>query len=377
MLRATDGCPCPLRSRGVRVAGFVFLVAVALGVSALRAPAEKPVAPDTPKAPASETPSEEAFDLSYLATDANVAMAFRPSATFSKTSMKQDLEKANQALTEFQHEHNADAKMIIHIEDIEQIVVSCVMRTDKKANHEQTSLISHMIVFRTVKDFDWKSLVVSLIGEVKAIQIEGKTCYQPLKDDFWTIVLADKVGGHDVCFYNVDRRTLVMATKEGMGAMLRARARERMTPEWQKDWKYLEHGLFAVAIADTSVLNERSEPDAELSKEMRTLLSNTTSFVAGLDWIDGLTCQAILRSPDGKAAAMNGVIVKELITRDPTAVGQLDASKETTKERKAVHESLLKNCEARREGVTVILRGSAKASFGDMVNALLSGNLGL
>jgi beta-lactamase regulating signal transducer with metallopeptidase domain len=377
MLRATDGRPYRLPPRGVRVAGFVLLIAVALGASALRAPAEKPVAPDAPQAPASETPSVEPFDLSYLATDANVAMAFRPSAIFSKTSMKQDLEKANQALTEVQHEFNADAKMLLRIEDIEQIVCSGVMRTDKKAKQEQTSLMCHMFVFRTVKDFDWKSLLVSLIGGVKAIQIEGKTCYQPLKDDFWTKVLADHVGGEDVCFYIVDRRTLVMGTKDGIGAMLRARVRKTPMPEWQADWKHVEHGLFAVAIADTSVLNERSEPDVEMSKGMRTLLSNTTSFVGGLDWIDGLTCQAILRSPNEKAAAMNGVIVKELITRDRTAVGQLDASKETTKERKAVHESLLKNCEVRREGVTVILRGSAKASFGDMVNALLSGNLGL
>lgn len=372
MLRATDGRPLRLLP-GVQAAGFILLTAVALSVSTLRAPAEKPVieTPPTSAAKSVESPANaplEPFDLSYVDLDADMVLAARPAALFGRPEMKLYAELVNKALSEWQLLGKPAASDQLKIEDIDQVIAFGAFKTDKSQKGRQTALLLTTLVVRTVHEFDWKKMLEARDVNLKSIELEGKTCYQPSNPEQGVFL------GFPELTLMPDGRTVVIGPKDGLAKLLRSRREKAAPPAWLMDWKQVERGLFAEAETNVAPLVER-EPDEATPPEVLTVCRNISSFVVGVEWNNGPVCTLVTRSATEHEAESTVTAMKAALDWGRKQLKLSEASVNKAQiPALTILESLLANDDVRRDGTTVYWRGSAKAEFSELIQALASGD---
>ena len=90
-------------------------------------------------------------------------------------------------------------------------------------------------------------------------------------------------GSLDGCFCVLDKRTLLIGTEDQVRAALKRAKGRTATPAWLDDWKRLDRGVLAVAVADirATLADRRAAPEAD--EPGVTLLRSSRCLVFGVD----------------------------------------------------------------------------------------------
>ena len=113
---------------------------------------------------------------------------------------------------------------------------------------------------------------------------------------------------------------------------------------------------------------------------MVALFRNTSSLVLGVDYRDGLLVQALTRSEKVSAAEEVVRAIQQLMTEDDKLLKEKYRT-EPPKGDKLIAQrlanELLEHSRVDRQGTAVRWHSEVKMGFGDVITALVSGELGL
>ena len=280
MLQVKEGV-CVL-SRGGRAVVTALLVIAALAASAVRGPAQKTETPTCPVDGRAEVKGRyedrPPFDLTYTDPDDHGVVAVRPAAIFTRPDAAMYRAAANRGLQELL-DGVGKGKLDLGIEDIEQIVATLHFQTDKQAPRDRAQssveLLAPMV--RTTHDHDWGKTLHTLVPGLKESNVEGTPCLLMPKE------VAVVFGGPVGCFCVLDKRTLLIGTEAQVRAALKRVKGRLAAPAWRDDWKRLDRGVLAVAVADirATLADRRAAPEAD--EPGVTLLRSSRCLVFGVD----------------------------------------------------------------------------------------------
>src|SRR5262249_40670272 len=219
--------------------------------------------------------------------------------------MKKFRDSANQTLTHLFVTLGVPAKLVPHVEDIEQVtgklaLVTNPSATDPKSPEGATSLVAKVTLIRSVKDHDWKKFMRALAPKAVAVRHAGKVYYRASAKD--TPVAGGILGlfGETFCYHFPDRRTVLLEDEDNLRRLLGRGKGPAPRHVWDKDWKRLERGLAAIAYdtrdwdrlgADVSGKNDKG------ADSLTVILRESNSLVFGFDHRDGATVfQALTRT---------------------------------------------------------------------------------
>jgi hypothetical protein len=383
MLRK-DRCPQFGPRRVVRALAVAVLAAVAVGVSALRSPAQKAERPDPAagerfyaggfrtvrgfefKAAAAE---REPFDLSYLAADATGVVAVRPAAIFARPGMKKYADLLNKYLAMGSKDVGFCEGLTLPFDQLEQVSASAFIKPLYGTGPKKSGLMLGQPVLRTAKDYDWKGRFIDLLPGIEEVSYHGRVYYRVPKGKL------PALAGLCTCFYLPDSRTLVCLSEKGIRQVIDHKKIDRPRFAWEDDWKQVEHGLFAVAVdnRDKDWLKDR-QPNEDLNEAGLQVGRHLSSLVQGVDGGAAFTVTAIGRceSEDGARSVVRAA--KELLR---------DAGKELEKAAKEKPDGargrecrcgleLLRNAHLRRDGACVRWTSAVQLDLAELLGAAVA-----
>jgi BlaR1 peptidase M56 len=357
---ANDGS-ITLSGRAITIAvlGAVSLVAVGLRAPSVVRAADTPSAAERKPSGAAARSVQSVFDLSYVPTKTTGFVAVRPAALFQRADMKELFGALNAMIAKFVPID------VPRLESIDQATVGMEMKPPDRTKGRPGTFMLGGLMVRSVDDFDWKSLVRTLLkrfgtadSELVEVRFHGKVYYKA------TIIpiLGPKPG----FFYFPDARTAVTLDEEQIQHLITGVA--SAPPEYVRgdDWRQFENGLIAIAMdnRDPSWIVDESTPELE---HVRVALRAANRLVCGLDGIDALNVHAIATcATDVKgqafARAVESLLSMVRTTIDNTAINDFVAKDEEAR-LLATGMRYVKNlvlaCKLRREaGVVELSAGS-------------------
>jgi beta-lactamase regulating signal transducer with metallopeptidase domain len=361
MLRTRDGSRQLALSRLARAAMVGVLVAAAVGLSALRSPAQKNERKETAQAEAAP------FDISYLPADSMGAVALRPAALFRRPGLKKTAAKFNDGIANLFKDLKLSAGVDLGVEDVEQVVFKLEFKTDPKLKDGKTSMLLGAAMVRTTKPFDWKKQVCALVPDAVEVKYRGRTYISVSKDKPMLGMLL----GIEGCCYIPDDRTLVCGSEDEICRLLDRKPGEGPAFAWADDWKRVQDGVVAVAL-DNSDGRLRRELRARrpLEPELAPFCEHLRYLTFGFNGEDDFAFRALLRTDTGPGAeavarALEGGLSlarKELTARPGDK--PLDESDRTAQ---TFFLDLLDGVKLRREGKSVEVRGNTRTDFDRLV----------
>jgi len=396
MLRAKDGSAEGMISRTGRVALTVALVCAAVGVSAVRGRGQRATdsqpndtrvlnenpqdlrtedVPGTTVQRYSVSPVESGdkapapFDMSYLPPDAQGAWAVRPSAIFGRPDMKEQTAKLNKFVVLLSKKHlNLPPELILPLEDFEQISGGAVIRTDKAKDERQSALLLQLTMIRSVKDFDWKKQIQTMIPKAIEVEHKGKTYLRVPKSAEVPPFLMG-FACIDFCFYFPDRRTVVIEGEEAVRSHIEGKT-PKSNHAWAEDWKGVERGLFANAFADKSWMDGRKKSEDPVQIAADTLVRNSSSLTFGFDYRTAFAFQFHCRCGSEKEADAATQAFKNLLELGQKHLAEAD--KDRSPDGKSfilLGHDLLKHSNVGRKGLSVSWTAEAKGSLAELVGS--------
>jgi hypothetical protein len=385
VLRTKDRFPPYQLHRTVRALAVVALVAVAVGVSALRSPAQKVAGPAQAaaerfyaggfrtargfafKAAAAE---REPFDLSYLAPDATGVVAVRPAAIFGRPGMKKYADTLNKYLGPASLAVGLRGELSVPFDQLEQVSASAFIKPLKGPDQGKSALMLGQPVLRTARAYDWKGRFIDLLPGVEEVSYHGRAYYRVPKGKL------PALGPMGMCFYLPDSRMLVCLSEEGVRQVIDHKKVERRRFAWEDDWKQVERGLFAVAVDnhDKAWLKDR-QPTEDMNEASLAIAEHLNSLVQGVDGDTAFTVTAIGRC-DSEAGARTVVrAAKELLLGD--LVKELEKACKEMPDGARGREcrcglELLRNAHFRRNGACVRWASSVQVDLAELLGADLA-----
>jgi beta-lactamase regulating signal transducer with metallopeptidase domain len=407
MLKAMDGFPERTGSRTMRLLFTGVLLCAAIGVSAVRSPAQR-VGESVPNkneqagvnsgAPGFQLMNSQAYsipiikndqaysvafvdsgaveaatpalDLSYLPLDATGAWGIRPAALFRRPEMKEYAAKLNKLVTLASKTYlKLPEEMILPVEDFEQITGFVILRTDKSKKENQTSMQSSLSMMRSVKDFDWAKQFKTIFPKAEEVKYEGKAYYKVPGGD--VAALLGGVFGGEFFYYVPDSRTIVINSEDNIRRFIHDGKAAQPKFPWAEDWKRVERSLAAYAYSnrDLTWLKDRTPTEDDVAG-VAALLENSESLVFGVEYQNSLSLQAIARAANEETAlktaeAVHGILEYALKTLKKDAERELPQGRE-----KAVYDlefEILDKSTVRREGKIVRWHAeTGKGSFTEL-----------
>jgi hypothetical protein len=309
-----------------------LLGALALGVSALRGPAQSaagPPAADTAPAKAKPEPSARhaPFVFGEVRADSAGIFAFRPAAFFRHPSRQKLADDWNKELQSLLKQAGLD-KSAPSLTQIEQVTGYFYLpynaKAPKGARHQ---LIAAFPVIRTTPDYDWvplfeafrrsEPLVKLVCKKIDKIQYEGKTYYRLTESPMFG-------GIPDACLGLLDRHTLIVGQEKAVQEILRDGLHP--APAWARDagWERVEDGLAAVALDNRKgqckdVLDMDDNPPAEAI----ALAESKVCAVFGMNWTKKLKLDAYVAAGSEREANQLAKTIQVLLV-----LGRHDLKKE-------------------------------------------------
>jgi hypothetical protein len=373
MLRTKDRSPQPRPHRVVRSLAVIVLAVVAVGVSALRSPAQKADGERfyagglrTLRGFEFKATEREPFDLSYLAPDATGVVAVRPAAIFGRPGMKKYADTLNKYLALGAKGMGLREGLTLPFDQLEQVSASAFIKP-MKGPEGKTALMLGQPVLRTAKDYDWKGRFIDLVPGVEEVAYHGRTYYKVPEGKL------PALGPMAMCFYLPDGRTLVCLSEESVRQVIDHKKVERPRFAWEDDWKQVERGLFAVAVdnRDKGWLKDR-RPNDDLNEAGLAIARHLNSLVQGVDGGAAFQMTAIGRCESEADARKVLRAAKELLGGD--LVKELEkAAKEksdgiTGRERRCGLE-LLRNAHFERDGACVRWTSQTRVELAELLGA--------
>jgi hypothetical protein len=320
MLRATEGSARRPLPRGARAAFVALLAAVALGVAAVRSPAQKggdAPAAAKPAAPEAGGGALPAFDLTYLPRHAKSVVALRPAVLFAQPGMERIAREFDEASKEACKLFKVGDNPLPPVAEIEQLILLPELRTQKDAKKEQTALLFSLSSIRVTHDYDWAGHLKRALPELVEVRC-GRGVYFKLTRGAMPLLVRD-IMGNDLFAFAPDGRTLVLDSEENIRRRL-----EGLVPaphaNWFAAWERISRRPIAVAMdtRDKSWQDDRRKPEKDIPADYLALCRKADYFVAGIDPRGGrLTFDAVLGCTTAADAAeavrhLRGVIDREL-----------------------------------------------------------------
>jgi beta-lactamase regulating signal transducer with metallopeptidase domain len=372
MLRNDDALPVKTWSRRVRILSGLFLLTLAVGVSALRGPVRGAAALALP---ANEAPSgpatTSAFDLTYVPEDANGLVAIRPAALFRRQGMAAYSALLNQMLVpviaKVAKQEGIDltqAGLVLPpIESIDQITVGVYLtRTeDKKGPPRRVGFSGFMV--RTSEPFDWANLLRASKAKLTEVRHKDQVYYT------WASDAIGPAPGNGPIVQFPDNRTIVF---EERGAFIdRCNRTHGFASAFArgKAWDRVSRGLFAVALdnRDGQLARELKNDEPEVV-DISSLFQHAEVWTLGIDDADTIALKAIATCRDAESVAKTARATEALLaTLRGLAVEAPVAAvpKERAPAREVVRQLLLNSKLEREEGL-VVLRTNCSPTIADL-----------
>lgn len=292
-----------------------------------------------------------AFDLTYLSPDAPGVLAVRPAAFFRRPAAKPLAAFLMKQMEPFLAANKIENGGIPSIDGIEQMILGMQFsHNPKKTKGERNTMMLSLVTIRTVKDFDWKKTMRSIMANAErlhykdAIYYKGKIKIFPLPS-------------LDLCYHIPDGRTIVFQPSEKhMHSVLDKRSDAREPFAWAEDWRRVEHGVLAAALDMRRMMKI---VDAVPDPELAPLFKRATAFVLGIDLNQTLRVSGWAVSPDEKAAKRLAKWARQQLA-------------EESEESEQVMEDLRKQAKLLRHGARISLHTHAKYSIADLAKTVMS-----
>jgi beta-lactamase regulating signal transducer with metallopeptidase domain len=376
MLRSNLVVPGPQVSRSRRALTLALLVVTALGVATLRSPAQRDADPQaTPAAPVQSAEQVPPFDLSYLQPESMGAVCLRPAILLGRPELRPALDVINFGFDLFSRGPGLPDSLHIRLEDIEQVVLSPRIETEKnKKKGPQSQFLLGLTMVRTVKDFDWMAHVKKLAPDAEEVAYAGKAYLKLPRSPILFQIANSKAA---FCCYVPDARSLVFATEPNLRRIIDGKQGSPRR-SWAADWKRVEHSAIAVALdmQDKSWFADRRQPEEGLDETEMLILKNTASTAFGIAVADKITIDTLVRCVDtNKARQLMQAVERQL------AKGREGLEEEQKKGKAGGFElqwlnferDLLGNARATPEGALIRWHAEARLDFAEMARYLQSG----
>jgi beta-lactamase regulating signal transducer with metallopeptidase domain len=367
---ARDGS-LTLCGRAITIAVLVAMSLVAVGLRSPSLVEAGEMPPVTEKqATGAATPSEtRAFDLSYIPTKTTGFGAVRPAAIFARADMKEMFAVLNATIAK------AIPSGMPRLELIEQATVGItVTPRDRTKGRPGTFMLDGLMV-RSVDDFDWKSLVHTLVkrfgtaqSEFVEVRCEGQVYYKATN--------VPVLGPNPCFFYFPDARTAVTLDEEQIRQLITRGDGDRPKYVTGEDWRQVANGLIAVAL-DSHVQNWILDETTAEPDELRfaPLLQNATRWVCGVEGVDTLIVRAIATCGTDIKGQSLARTADSLLAVARTAVDEAKPDVSKGKEEAAakmirVYKDALQACKVRREGSVVNVSVESRLGLDWLVKAL-------
>jgi hypothetical protein len=308
-------------------------------------------------------PEHPAFDLTYVPPQATGIVAVRPNVIFSDPAMRPLARLANEGLAQLLQLFQLPTEPKLPVEEIEQIVGFIWITTTKTPPLGKHTLMAAPVLIRTAHDFDWPKLMRQFDPKAEEVRCGGRVYYRShLK------MLPFMPSEATLCYFIPDRRTLVLPQEKELRALLTGNPEARPRFSWDRDWKHVEHGLFAVTLDNGWARGQSAE---EIGGEpwATVLTQNTATMVAGVSWSDGVVFESFLGCKDAASAGETvRVLEKVLAGQLPSSPSQDPLGQIASK----FYKDLRDHAKVTRAGNTVCVRTSARISVADMAKLLLA-----
>ncbi|HTU89874.1 MAG TPA: hypothetical protein VMF69_07250 [Gemmataceae bacterium] len=297
-------------------------------------------------------------------------LAIRPSAILSDPAMKPLTAMANMELTQLRQLLKLSAEPKLSIEEIEEIITSITIVPGDKKHGRNHSLMAGLTMIRATHDFDWLKLMRQLDPKTEEVRHKDRVYY---RSHFSALgVLSGPSPNATFGYFMPDKRTVAFVREKSLSAFVKGQKIHRPHFSWDKDWKRVEHGLIAVAM-DNRWANGLSKEQIgdDTDPLWVSLVQNTSTMVAGVEWKDGIDFHAYLTGKDQGTGTQTVKDIKTVLAqwrRDPVQAPSKDAS-ENERRATAFHmqmiKDLLEHARVRRQESTVRLHMTAKINLAD------------
>jgi beta-lactamase regulating signal transducer with metallopeptidase domain len=376
MLRAKDGVVPRTGSARVGPLMVGILAVLAVGVSALRGPAQK-AADSAADAPATAAaPEPEPFDLQYMAPEVWGAVAFRPAQFYCLPGMKRYAKAANQMLNEYSFIFGDRVGLKIPkkglirlpVEEVSQItgrvVLDRIVHADPQPAKNTRALYLALQTIRATHDFDWKGQMNDLMPGAAEVAHAGKV-YFKLPKDFDP---APPMAG--LCYYLPDARTIVFDTEDNLRRLIERKGTRGPARPWDEAWGKVNRGLFAFALDNRDGKVADLLSDAEPEEAAFLLLYQKSSWmVAGASLGDAFRVEALGSYKDDAGAEKAARAAEGLLKR---ARSLLEEQQKSLKEGEPLlpyrfGADLLRTADLRRHGPRIRFRCETKETFEKLI----------
>jgi hypothetical protein len=376
MLRSNFVVPGPRASLSRRALTLALLVVTALGVATLRSPAQRDIDPQTTTLVSAKAAEQlPPFDLSYLPPGSMGAVCLRPAILLDRPELRPALDVINFGFDLFSRGPGLPDSLQIRLEDIEQVVLTPRIETDKNAKKgSQSQFLLGLAMVRAVKDFDWKAHVKKLAPDAEEVAYAGKTYLKLPRSPFLFQIANPKAA---FCCYVPDGRTLVFDTEANLRRTIDGK-QETSRHSWAEDWKRVERCDIAVGLdmQDKSWFADRRQPEKAFDETEMLLLKNTASMAFGIAVADKITFDYLLRGCNAEKGKQLARAVQDMVAKGRKSL------KEERKNSKAdgfqlqwmdFQRDLLQNARATSEGALIRWHTQARLDFAEMSRYLQSG----
>jgi beta-lactamase regulating signal transducer with metallopeptidase domain len=385
MLRSKDCSPRPL-PRVLRAGLLVVATIGALGLSALRSPAQKPAEAQVPVEGAdplylvafvdSGTVKTAPFDISYLPPDTMGIWGFRPAAVYGRPELKEQAALMNHLLEQDVNQFGLKAGLGLKVEEIEQIVGAVIVQTDPKRKENQSSAMGSLQMIRTVHDFDWKARLKRCFPDAVEVPHAGQVFYRTAKGGVPIL--------HDgFCYYVPDARTLVIDSETNLRRLIEKKHSPLPLP-WAEGWKAVEGNVLAVALDNHDgrwkrELAKRTQPDPSVDPFVNLCTDNATALAFGIGGDDKAVVEVRVLCTTEKGGQKVVRMAENVLTLAQTTLEQETRNKPPKGPAVTAVQwmkGLLQNAHVDRQGTVVRVHSEVKESFSKVMAAVLSGELG-
>lgn len=322
------------------------------------------------------------FDLTYVPADVTGVIAIRPNVIFDDPAMQPLARLANQSfLMQVLLPYLPSADLKLPIQEIEQVVLYMAPPLEKRSKGDEYSTVGTVMI-RAAHDFDWLKLMKHIDPKTKEVRHGDWVYYRSHpkvgKEAFFSeIPISPKA---TFCYVIPDKRTLVLLPLD-LRALENGETVQRPHFSWDKDWKHVEHDLFAIAQSHRPARGASKKqigdelPDCA---EWTALTKNVATMVAGVDWKDGIDLQAYLAYKDPAAAKRATGDLKAFLAQSRRDLVQ-DAPADVPEAAKAaiafqmrLWEELIDGVRITRKESTVGVHSKAKMNVAEVAKGLLS-----
>jgi beta-lactamase regulating signal transducer with metallopeptidase domain len=411
MLRAnkrSQGRPLPWTVRALTVG---LLATVAVGVAALRgaAPASRGETPagegNTPTPSlgrldeslhtgdtitfnernfdvfvwSGQVQEREPFDLSWFPSDGLGAFAVRPAAVLKRPGMERLVEELNGQITREFKKLGMSGGLGLPLEDLDQVLGKyLVLHQMETEDGKKEALVMGLYMLRTVKDFDWKSLLQSNPPELAAIPYQGKVYYKPIEGALPGVVHNPVLPylGKDMCYFIPDARTLIVDTEANLRRLIKRGPASRPEWVWAEGWAKVERGLAAATLdcRNGRLLSDEARAEGPKSPEEAIIL-NIEQAVWGLDGPEDFVMEGFARCATEEAAEAAFKQAKGLLGMTRLEFWLSSARKKPSSdlENQGIRfaSDLLKHAKVERQEKQISFRTEAKINSTELLEALI------